>query len=377
MPGRFASTPLGETFLVEEHYPPDYLHGNASICLSCSFRGMAAYIGESRLKEASPNSFAFLDTETTGLSGGTGTYAFLIGVARFEGDRLHLAQFFMRDPAEEPAQLASLEEFLAPCNTLVTFNGKAFDVPLLNTRFTRNGWRTPLNDFIHVDLLPLARRLWRDRLPSRTLGNLEYRILGHLRSEQDIPGWEIPSIYFRYLRDGDARDLSRVFYHNAVDVVSMAALLNHMGSLLDDPFDVGVEHSVDVIALAKLFESMRDYDSATRLYIDGLNREDLPKEALLQAIERLALIYKRAGKYEKAVPLWEQSACYGLINAHEELAKHYEHNERDYAAAREWTVKALTLVGQPRFPRYELLRWLPDLEHRLDRLERKISRSSG
>jgi uncharacterized protein YprB with RNaseH-like and TPR domain len=142
---------------------------------------IAQWAREPRLAEVEPDTFAFLDTETTGLAGGTGTYAFLVGVGRYDGEDFHLAQFFMRDPAEEPALLWALTDFLGPCQALVTFNGKAFDVPLLNARYITNGETPSLTSTAHLDLLPLARRLWRDRLPSRALGYLEEHILGLTR----------------------------------------------------------------------------------------------------------------------------------------------------------------------------------------------------
>jgi uncharacterized protein YprB with RNaseH-like and TPR domain len=130
---------------------------------------IAQWMGDARLAEMPLESFAFLDTETSGLAGGTGTYAFLVGVGRFEGDTFRLVQFFMRDPSEEAALLEGLMDYLAPCAALVTFNGKAFDAPLLVTRYSLHSLPVPFKDYGHLDLLPLARRLWRDRLPSRAL----------------------------------------------------------------------------------------------------------------------------------------------------------------------------------------------------------------
>lgn len=376
--GTHLQTHQGATFLVEERYPASYQHGRIGLLASASLDIVAQWAGDQRLCRCAPQSFAFLDTETTGLAGGTGTYAFLVGVGRFEGDNFHLAQFFMRDPLEEPGQLAALEEFLAPCEALVTFNGKAFDIPLLATRYTTHGWRPPFAGYAHVDLLHLARRLWRDRLPSRTLGNLEVQILGALRTEEDVPGWLIPSLYFEYLRNGDARPLKSVFYHNAMDVVSMAALFNHMSGLLANPLGAGIAHRVDVIALAKLFEDLGNLDAATDLYIHGLQHagtqlERLPEANLLEAINRLALIHKRRQNLAAAVALWEQAAQHAHLNAHVELAKCYEHRLRDIGRAIHWTQTALDLVRAPDFPPFERVHWLPDLEYRLARLRRKLS----
>ncbi|MEJ2706897.1 MAG: ribonuclease H-like domain-containing protein [Anaerolineales bacterium] len=362
----------GETFVVEEHYPADFHQGQMGIQLTAPRHVIADWAGDERVKNFPASSFAFIDTETTGLSGGAGTYAFLIGVGRFDGEDFHLAQFFMRDPVEEAAQLTALEEFMAPCDALVTFNGKSFDIPLLHTRFITHGWRPPFKDSAHVDLLHLARRLWSERLASRTLGNLEVQILGASRTEEDVPGWMIPSLYFQYLRSGDARPLKSVFYHNAMDVVSMAALFNHMAGILAEPLNGAVEHAVDIVSMARLFESLGDYPSAIRLYLYGLE-QNLPKQILLDAIQRLALIYKRAGDYAPAIELWQQAAHHQDLDSHIELAKYYEHRQKDYETALHWTQLAIELTGSANFSAFERRQRLPELEHRRDRLLRKLS----
>ncbi len=163
--GRRFETLIGETYVVEQTLPVGSPYGCCSLHLTAPLDVISIWAGDDRIRSMPPQGFAFLDTETTGLSGGTGTYAFLIGVGKFEGDNFHLAQFFMRDPLEEPAQLAALEEFLAPCQALVTYNGKAFDIPLLVARYVTHGIQIPFRDYAHIDLLHLSRRLWRDRLP--------------------------------------------------------------------------------------------------------------------------------------------------------------------------------------------------------------------
>jgi uncharacterized protein YprB with RNaseH-like and TPR domain len=368
--GRLLDTSQGQTYVVEARYPPDYRHGAKPIQITAPLHVIAEWAGEQRLRDFTPGSFAFLDTETTGLQGGAGTYAFLIGVGRFDGDEFHLAQFFMRDPVEEPAQLAALEEFLAPCDALVTFNGKAFDLPLLWSRYIVQGWRPPFSETAHVDLLHLARRLWRDRLPNRSLGSLEVEILGAPRTDEDVPGWMIPQLYFDYLRSGDARPLKNVFYHNAIDVVSMAALFNHMAGLLAEPLAGQIDHGIDLVALAKLFESMGDLDRATRLYIHALE-QDLPEPNLIEAIQRLAMIHKRQENFPEAVALWEQAARHQHLDAHIELAKFFEHRLGDAGQALYWTESAIEVVNQPGFSPYERRQWLADLEHRRQRLLRK------
>jgi len=373
VPGRFQETPHGEVYVVEERHPLEHQHGCATLQITAPLHVIAEWAREPRLADAELDSFAFLDTETTGLSGGTGTYAFLVGVGRYDGQEFHLAQFFMRDPMEEPALLAALTEFLQPCRALVTFNGKGFDVPLLNTRYITNGEQSPLASLAHLDLLPLARRLWRARLPSRALGYLEEHILDLIRDQEDVPGWMIPGLYFGYLRSGDARSMKSVFYHNAVDVLSLAALLNHVAGMFEDPLGGAVVHGLDLVSMGKLYGDLGHLEKAVQLYEHGLTR-DLPEEAHWDAVRRLSFIQKRRGNLSAACASWREAAGSGQIYAHVELAKFYEHKQRDYAEAAQWTQTALDLVNAPDFPRHERRRWRADLEHRLARLHRKLDR---
>jgi uncharacterized protein YprB with RNaseH-like and TPR domain len=376
VPGRFQETPHGEAFLVERRYPLEHRQGCAALYLTASLQVIAEWarepcLAEMEMGEGLQSGLAFLDTETTGLAGGTGTYAFLVGVGRYDDQAFHLAQFFMRDPVEEPVLLAALTEFLQPCQALVTFNGKAFDVPLLNTRYISNGEPSPLASAAHLDLLQLARRLWRERLPSRALGYLEEHILGLTRTHEDVPGWMIPSLYFDYLRSGDARPLKSVFYHNAMDVLSLAALLSHVAGLLYDPLNGAVVHPLDLVAMGKLFEDVGHLETAARLYERGL-AHNLPEDLYWKTVRMLSFVHKRRGNLSAAVALWREAARHGQIYAHIELAKFYEHKRHDYNEAAQWTHAALALVNGPSFPRHARGRWLADLEHRLARLHRKL-----
>ncbi|MFU8774041.1 MAG: ribonuclease H-like domain-containing protein, partial [Anaerolineales bacterium] len=161
VPGSYQDTPFGEAFIVESHYPPDHRQGSIGMKLETPLNTIATWVGDERLKDFKPEEMIFLDTETSGLSGGTGTYAFLIGIGHMTQTGFHLIQYFMRDPFEEPAQLAAFSSFLKDHHGLVTFNGKSFDVPILNTRFITNGEISPIKSNVHLDLLPLARRIWR------------------------------------------------------------------------------------------------------------------------------------------------------------------------------------------------------------------------
>jgi hypothetical protein len=373
--GNFRPTPLGQTFVVEQRFAADHRHGRFGLRPNSPLQPIATWAKAGQVAELALDELAFIDTETTGLAGGSGTYAFLIGAGRFEGDHFRLAQFFMRDPAEEAAQLAGLADFLAPCQALVTFNGKSFDGPLLTSRYITQGDRFPLAEAPHLDLLHLARRLWRDRLSSRSLGELERHILGAERSEEDTPGWLIPSLYFNYLADGDARPLRGVFYHNALDVLAMTALLNHTARLLHDPGPHSVEHALDLVAIAKLFEDLGQIEQAIPLFEQALQRHDLPETSYWETQQRLALVQRRQGNLAAAVSLWEQAAAGRQLYAHVELAKYYEHQQRDFATAQHWAQTALALLKSCPLNQAERRQWLADLNHRLARLQRKLANS--
>jgi uncharacterized protein YprB with RNaseH-like and TPR domain len=374
--GTYRSIRNGETFVATQTFGSEYRHGNSPIRPEAAFVALATWARESRFLELPLESYAFLDTETSGLAGGTGTYAFLVGVGRFLDGEFQLDQFFMRDPAEEANMLEALSAYLAPMEALVTFNGKAFDAPLLFTRYALHGIPNPLADFAHLDLLPLSRRLWRDRLPSRALKYLEENVLAAPRTIEEVPGYEIPYLYFDYLRSRDARPLKGVFYHNAMDVVAMAALLSHVTKILEDPFGEMVEHGLDVVALGKLFEDLGEWDVAARLFERGLEME-LPEADFWLAVQRLSHLQKRRGDLETAVDLWERAAGQGHVYAHVELAKHYEHQSRDYAEALKWTHSAMELVSTLDIPRYMYNHWMEELSHRLERLDGKIQKRAG
>ncbi|MEW6241616.1 MAG: ribonuclease H-like domain-containing protein [Chloroflexota bacterium] len=370
VPSDFRRTARGEAFVSEQTFGADYRHGNQSLTVLHPLDIVSAWARDPLLSSLPLSSFAFLDTETSGLSGGTGTYAFLVGVGRFEGETFRTAQFFMRDPSEEPAMLEALAEFLAPAQALVTFNGKAFDAPLLKTRYALHSIPCSFADLAHLDLLPLARRLWRDRLPSRALKYLEENILEAPRTTEEVPGYEIPFLYFDYLRSGDASPLKGVFYHNAMDVVAMAALLSRVASMLHDPFNGNVQHGLDFIALAKLFEDLGHWERAARLFEHGLTL-DLTEADFGSAVMRLSILQKRRGDLDEAVRLWEQAAAQGHVYAHIELAKHYEHRLRDYKTASKWTRQAEKAVKAADIPAYMKKHWTADLEKRTARLKDK------
>jgi uncharacterized protein YprB with RNaseH-like and TPR domain len=372
VPGRILDTKNGATFLIEEDFPDSYIHGEIGLRFHTLSRTIAEWAGDMEIAEHDPETIVFLDTETSGLAGGTGTFAFLIGAGRYTIDGFHLAQFFMRDPLEEPALLLAFEEFLANCQIIVSFNGKSFDIPLLNTRFTMQGWKSPFKNLAHIDLLHLARRLWRDRLPSRTLANIEVQILHATRTDEEIPGWMIPQLYFDYLREGDARPLKRVFYHNSMDVISLAALLNHTTSLLEDPIAQPSNEYIELAAVARLLEELGHTERAVPIY-EACLKADLPQDLFNDTLCRLSFLHKHNNNYPGAVTLWVQATLHHQIYAFEELAKYYEHHTRDLELALFWTTNGIEQIDALSDLNPEKGFLKNEFQHRLQRLQRKMA----
>jgi uncharacterized protein YprB with RNaseH-like and TPR domain len=368
--GQYHQTIFGEVFVSEKDFPIDYKHGIVDFSLLPDLSSLIAWSRIS-VESATPiEKFVFLDTETSGLAGGTGTFVFLVGLGYWQHDRYHLTQLFLRSPEEEPAFLTALEEFLTSFKILVTYNGKSFDAPLLNNRFVLNGFHSPVKKLHHIDLLSLTRRIWRNRLDDRSLGNLEHEIINLKRSVEEIPGWMVPQIYFEYLQTQNATPLRGVFYHNEVDILSLSALFLHLAELLRNPLEVENPQSLDLIAIARLYEELGDYSRALRLYEASLEI-GLPTHFFIQTLYRFANLHRRTGKMEEAITLWLKAAEYNEIDACIEIAKFYEHQQKSFEKALEWTELALSFLDQAPLPRYLKKQKRMELEHRKNRLKQK------
>jgi uncharacterized protein len=223
-------------------------------------------------------------------------------------------------------------------------------------------------------MLHIARRLWRNRLPSRSLGDLEKEIMSFKRGQDEVPGWLVPQIYFDYLQDGDARPLAGVFYHNAIDVVSLAALFIHTAKILTNPFGDLVTEGLDIVAIAQFYEHLGHLDTALKLYEYGLD-QDLPKTFILKTLHRYADIYKKQGQMEKAVEIWLKSIEYHDSFSCIELAKFFEHNARDYEKAYAWTQDAMNWLAEPLNVELIPFRFKEEIIKRLGRLEGRIHKS--
>jgi hypothetical protein len=323
---------------------------------------------------ADPATWLFLDTETTGLAGGTGTYPFLVGIAWWDAGGLEVEQFFMRDHSEEHSVLTALNDRLAERRILVTFNGKSFDWPLLETRYRMTRSIAPKMPRAHLDLLHPSRHLWRLRLGSVRLAELERHVLGRDRGV-DVMSELIPQIYFEYLRGGPPEPLVPVFYHNRMDLVGLAALAGRIFSLLSAPESVSTD-SLEVYGVSRICDRRGEKARARGLYAHALGG-DLPNVAGRAAKAALARLAKRDGDFALAVSLWMdlRATTRDGIAAYEELAKYYEHRERKARRAAELVQEALVELRRARnaglVTRVESARFQQRLGQRLARLQGK------
>ncbi|MBN2514503.1 MAG: ribonuclease H-like domain-containing protein [Deltaproteobacteria bacterium] len=357
----------GQCFLVHRETEASAYHGHRCI-RELSTVDMASASLLANNPEIAACNFTeglFLDTETTGLSGGTGTFAFLIGLGWFEGDSFITQQIFARDFSEERACLVFLKEVARNKRFLVTFNGKSFDVGLLTTRFIMNRISDPLSDLPHLDLLYPSRRMLGHRLDNSRLVTLEREVLG-LRRRGDIPGSEIPQRYFDWLRRRDGRLMVDVVEHNRLDVISMATLTLHLAELLSHEIDMDYANHSDLLAVARLFAD-RGYDERAQRFLGSLMYSE-DRYIASDAGRMLALIYKRAGRWNEAVKIWEKMLMKDPcdIFAVEELAKWYEHREHNFERALSLVTGVLENVSRTMEPEREAL------VYRLNRLRRRL-----
>ena len=363
--GEVEETERGRVLLVRRRFDAGHRHGRQPL-------GPASELAHGRLAllargETPPGpKLLYLDTETTGLAGGTGTYAFLVGLGFFDGEVFEVRQYFMRDLDEEPALLAALDPLLRQMDGLVTYNGRAFDVPLLETRFVLGRRRWPEAGF-HLDLLPAARRLWSLRLPDCRLGTVEQHALGFAR-EDDLSGALIPAVYFEYLRRKAPGELPRIFEHNRHDILSLAALTAWVADAVGRA-PVPELGAHELAGLGRLWEAT-DPERGAACYRMALDR-GLESPTRERVLARLAWREKQHARWEASRELWEAVArgARGFDpRPWEEMAKIHEHRLRDFAGAHAVVTEALERARSLRAPEHVV----GALTHRLHRLTRRL-----
>lgn len=408
--GRRLSTRFGECLAIDRRYESERWHGDVQIgdCELDDVTGLTVLdpplAASLHAASARPRTI-FIDLETTGLSGGAGTLAFLVGCGYFDLGAFQVRQFLLPSHSAERALLAAVAAFFEDADLIVTYNGKTFDVPVMETRWAFHRIEMPLDEVPHFDMLHTARRLWKHRpaslekgfgsssesgrsrrSPGETLfrrcddgcrlSTLE-RVLFDVRRVGDVPGDEIPSRFYRFVRTGDARPLEPVLEHNRIDLVSLAAVTARAARLARQGHDECRDCS-EALALGRVYERAEHFTKAEACYRRAAESQDLPVRA--DALYRLAVRLRRERRFAEAATFWRElvelteprSRRTGAVGdlrriAVEALAIHQEHRARDFAGAHDLASAALEGAGTR----------ATDVRHRLARLERKMARQSA
>jgi uncharacterized protein YprB with RNaseH-like and TPR domain len=365
--GEVISTPDGESFQVKEYFPSHFRYGEMALAEVLDIPTYPAHLisKDERLKELDLRKALFLDTETTGLAGGTGTFAFMIGLGFFEGDGFLVHQFFMRDYSEERASLSLLKGLLESFQFLITFNGRLYDIPLLETRFILSRLPSKIKEMPNFDLLYPSRRIWKGAYDNCRLITLESQLLGMERRD-DVPSEWIPYLYFDYLQTGDASKIHRVFYHNQMDILSMVALAGRIHLTYHDPQAARPRKGIEHFALGRLFWEHRYPEKAISCFEIALKRCD--ENLSWEVMRWLSMALKKTGQGEKARSLWEEMVTWPYQKdtfPYIELAKYHEHRLKDFDRAVAYVEKALEQIPPHQQKEIEML------QHRRLRLEQK------
>ena len=378
-------TKFGEHLTIRNWYSTPEFAEPAGAALDLLARNKVEGISrKTRAALENPEKWLFLDTETTGLAGGTGTYAFLTGIAWWDSGGLQVEQFFMRDFTDEHSVLCELAERIAERPVLVTFNGKTFDWPLLESRFTMTRRIAAPTLAAHLDLLHPARALWKLRIGSVRLVELERQVLDAQRlgwhRDDDVASALIPQFYFDYLRGGPAMPLAGVVRHNQLDLRGLAALFGKINSMLAED-ELQETDGRDLFGLSRFLHRRGDAPRAARMCSKAVEA-GLTAEHQQMASRELALMAKRRGDHAEAAKLWRSllTGNQTVIEACEQLAIHFERREKDLEQALEYAQLGLSKLcagGQRlRDPYAEarIARQEKSLSRRLARLQQRLTR---
>jgi uncharacterized protein YprB with RNaseH-like and TPR domain len=318
----------------------------------------------------------FIDLETTGLSGGTGVIPFLVGMGYYRDDKFYVAQYFLGDPGSEEQMIMELNQFLSDMKfqSIVTFNGKVFDIPLLETRFILKRQPFLLSEMPHLDFLFPARSLWAHKLENCRLHNLALEVVGTGRTE-DIPSAEIPWRYFQYIQTGNYDLIEPILYHNQEDILSLLGVIIVGSQIFSEDTHACEADAMDFFGAGKVLEKFGQTEKSS-LYFQKAIEGHLSREIFLSVRKRLSVQFKKNQEWDKAVSLWKEMASAetpsnNLLFSLRELAMYYEHNQKKYLEAKKMSEEGF-ILARNFSPYYER-----DFSKRMDRLRLKIKKEQG
>jgi uncharacterized protein YprB with RNaseH-like and TPR domain len=371
----FEQQPIEPLNLLENTYDLKAKYGRFSFSQGLEIPGdvLACFSREPAFSSLDLSTALFIDLETTGLSGGSGVIPFLAGLGYYRDDRFWVVQYFLGDPAEEDRMISEMSQFFKDMEfrSLVTYNGKVFDIPLLETRFVLSRQPFPLADLPHLDFLFPARRLWGHKYENCRLFNLALEVVRTGRTE-DIPSAEIPWRYFQFLQTGNFSLVEPVIYHNAEDILSLLGVVIAGAQIFSGDVDTCLADGMDYFGAGKIMESIGDQERSAEFFQQAL-AGDLTVEVSLSVKRRLSLKHKKEQAWVQAVSLWKEMVdseqnSRDMLFSFRELAMYFEHREKAYETARRYAEEGLvTSFGLSDY--YER-----DFRRRLERLKEKMKR---
>jgi uncharacterized protein YprB with RNaseH-like and TPR domain len=374
---RAPAPPAPETsapFLVKDFsYSLDGRYGKVRLgsWLSLQPGALEVIAGGGEFAAVDPRRAVFFDSETTGLAGGTGTVPFMLGFGFFADQAFQVRIYVLLALDKEGEFLEAVARFLdeGGFSAVVTYNGKAFDIPLLETRYILQRRRFPFRELPHLDFLFPARTIWRNTFDSRKLGYLGEMLLG-LSREDDVDGSDIPSLYFSFLRSQAFSLIEPVVEHNAMDLVGLAAVVL-LGILYLDDYSLAGD-SGEIYGLGRLCERAGLLEKAENFY-RAARDVSVRSDVRTLATQRLSALMKKKKLYAEALELWLQLADASDPQAQHEISVHYEHRERDYVMALSYVEKALSGGSLSPARQQEMEKRLKRLQQKIARLEEKIA----
>lgn len=361
-------------YFIKETYQYPINHGKIKINHLPTFNNFLSIYCGYPVKNKITDNILFFDIETTNLCANSSCFVFLVGLCWFENSGLTIIQLFLDDFSSEPLLLSHLEKIIDNYSMIATYNGKSFDVPALKTRLIMNGMNDIFVEKVHFDLLHISRTIFKNKISSFKLNNIEEEVLEFKRSYDDIPGWLIPQVYFDYLETGQTGLLNNIFYHNKIDVISLASLFFLFDRLMDSSSITKYYHKEDLIGIVRLIARTGNYKVADQYSSNIFQKHTQLKNMKhldAKTLEELAMISKKIGNWSKAVNIWDLAVENGSFFACVELAKFFEHKEKDYDKAIEYVKRALNILKTQKI--IEPSR--DDLDKRFNRLSYKKKRT--
>ncbi|MFW6131107.1 MAG: ribonuclease H-like domain-containing protein [Candidatus Aminicenantaceae bacterium] len=357
----------------ENSYPLDKRYGRITLSSGLEISGeiLACLSREKEFESLDLSSALFIDLETTGLSGGVGIIPFLVGMGYYRGDKFHISMYFLGEPAEEEQMIQELSQFFLDMDfkSIITYNGKVYDLPLLENRFIMHRKPFSINELPHLDFLFPARSLWAHKLENCRLSNLAREILKTYR-EEDIPSAEIPWRYYQYLNTGNFDLIEPVIYHNEEDILSLLGGLIAGSLILSQEGEECLEDAVDLFGAGKVMERIGDLKKSEDFFKRALKGK-LPEHLSLLTKKKLSYYLKKNQKWEQAVSIWEEIASSEqILDRHlfsfRELAMYFEHRAKQYEKAKKIAEEGLVVSSELS------LHYKRDFSHRIERLNKKL-----